>query len=65
MKTSTQEHAQPGSELTLGNVGQILTVFTVEKFPNAKRGKDVFTEIGVRASLDISELRFDGAPFFK
>ena len=38
MKTSTQEHAQPGSELTLGNVGQILTVFTVEKFPNAKRG---------------------------
>lgn len=38
MKTSTQEHAQPGSELTLGNVGQILTVFTVEKFPNVMYG---------------------------
>lgn len=46
MKTSTQEHAQPGSELTLGNVGQILTVFTVEKFPNAKRGKNKLESIG-------------------
>jgi len=55
MKTSTQEHAQPGSELTLGNVGQILTVFTVEKFPNAKRGN---FELAIVANSKVDKNHF-------